>query len=71
MWCSLSLSRFDGWFRAGRRVGPRWWAAWLTVVSLVAGVLVVAPGSVGAAVDPGVGAEGAPELWCSSSQRVS
>ena len=41
------------------------------VVGLVAGLVVLVPGRVGAAVDPGVGAEGAPELWCSSSQRVA
>ncbi len=44
---------------------------WLVVVGLVAGVLAVAPRPVVAAIDPGSGAEGAPELWCSSSQRVA
>jgi hypothetical protein len=44
---------------------------WLVVVGLVAGVLAVAPRPVAAAIDPGVSGAAAPEVWCSSSQRVA
>lgn len=69
--CSLSLSR-DGWPPAGGGVGPsRRWVGWLVVVGLVAGVLAMSSQSRWWRQSMGSGAEGAPELWCSSSQRVA